>query len=72
MVEEGDLHEELGECAGLDVVVVGLADATNPSVRRAVRRDVELETLERQTESGAVRTRTRATATNLQDDPLSL
>lgn len=45
MVEQGDLHEELGQGPGLDVVVVGLADPSQPRVRRAVGRDVEVEVL---------------------------
>lgn len=45
VVEQGDLHEELGQRPGLDVVVVGLADPAHPRVRRAVWRDVELEAL---------------------------
>ena len=45
MIEEGDLHKELGEGASLDVVVVRFADTADPRVRGAVGRDVEVEAL---------------------------
>lgn len=45
VVEEGGLDEELGQGAGLDVVVVRLGDSADPRVRRAVRRDGEVEAL---------------------------
>jgi hypothetical protein len=46
MVEERNFHEELGECTCLDIVIVGLGDTSDPRVRRAVGRDLEIESLE--------------------------
>jgi len=45
MIEESDFHEEFREGASLDVVIVGFRDSSNPRVRRAVGRYVELERL---------------------------
>lgn len=33
MVEEGDFHQELGERSSLDIVIVGLRDLSDPTVR---------------------------------------
>jgi hypothetical protein len=46
VVEECDLHKELGKCTCLNIVIVGLGDSSNPRVRRAVGRDLEIESLE--------------------------
>jgi hypothetical protein len=45
MVEEGRLDEELRERPRLDVVIIGFRDPTDPRIRRAVRRNVEVESL---------------------------
>lgn len=45
MVEQGDFHQELAKSASLDVIIVCLADAPDPAVRRAVRRNVEVQSL---------------------------
>lgn len=45
MVQQGGLDEELGERSGLDVIVVGFANPSDPTVRGAVRGDVEVEGL---------------------------
>ena len=46
MIEQRHFHEELGERARLDVVVVCFADSSHPGVGRTVRGNVEFERLE--------------------------
>lgn len=45
VVEQGDLHQVLAQRPGLDVVVVGFGDLSDPAVRRAVGRDVKVQGL---------------------------
>lgn len=59
VIEQGGLDEELGERSGLEVVVVGLADSSNPRVWRAVGRDVEVERLRERSKQKSQRERFR-------------
>lgn len=51
MIEQSNLHQEFRERSSSKFVVIGFGDPSDPTVGRAIGRDVEFETLRRQSES---------------------